>query len=275
MRTSLRCMGEEASSKPSLYWQLAFGLLGASAGLTFVLYVVGDFVEARRFDTLKLPGAQTVAPLSHDSLVAVGGRTLLPPLLGALGTAALFAVLVAASRVRPRNDAAVVAAVLGAVAAAAIALAALGVGAWENAGFVLLVEAVAWAGWARFRQAHRQEDPVIPAARIAGLGAFVVACIIATVVLVQVWRPPAHLEYANVKLRHGGHECGIYLALTSDDVYLAPALPGHHGSYRTLRRIVALPRADVQMIILWRKTPVRDAGADDAAASKNPACARS
>ncbi len=242
MRTSLRCMGEEASSKPSLYWQLAFGLLGASAGLTFVLYVVGDFVEARRFDTLKLPGAQTVAPLSHDSLVAVGGRTL---------------------------------AVLGAVAAAAIALAALGVGAWENAGFVLLVEAVAWAGWARFRQAHRQEDPVIPAARIAGLGAFVVACIIATVVLVQVWRPPAHLEYANVKLRHGGHECGIYLALTSDDVYLAPALPGHHGSYRTLRRIVALPRADVQMIILWRKTPVRDAGADDAAASKNPACARS
>jgi hypothetical protein len=58
---------DRAVPRSSPSWQLFLGLLGASAGLTFVLYAVGDVVEARRFETLVLPGAQTVAPLSHDS----------------------------------------------------------------------------------------------------------------------------------------------------------------------------------------------------------------
>lgn len=51
---------------------------------------LGAMVEYRRFQTLMLPGTQTIAPLAHDSLVAVRARHLAPPALGAIATALLY-----------------------------------------------------------------------------------------------------------------------------------------------------------------------------------------
>ena len=266
-------MTDRDAPRSSPSWQLFLGLLGASAGLTFLLYAVGDVVEARRFDTLVLPGAQTVAPLSHDSLIAVGGRTLGAPLLGALGSSALLVVLVAVSRVRPRVGSALVAAVLALVAAVAVALAAGHNIRWENAGFVFLVEVAATLGWLRLRSGSDGVAKPLTTARAAAIVGLGVALIAAVVVLVHVWRPPVDLEYATVDLSKGGRACGIYLALTSDDLFLAPARHDGDG-YHTLRRIVVLPRTDVVRITLMRKTHVWDAGAQAASSLENPACAK-
>ena len=88
---------------------------------------------------------------------------------------------------------------------------------------------------------------------------------VAVVVLVHIWRPPVDLEYAEVDLVNDDHASGIYLTLTSDDLYLAPATQCANGTFRTHRRVVVLPRSKIVRITLSRKAHVWDGGPDMAA----------
>ncbi len=241
-------------------WQIALGVLGASAGLTFALYLVGVFVEVRRFDTLQLPGAQTIAPLSHDSLLAVGGRALLVPFLAAVCSFALFVLLV---RLNARG---VVAALL-VITIAAVATAAAGFGTWEHVAFVAAIEAGAAFGWIRGRPTTASST-----AKLGGVVALAVAGAAAAIVLVHVWRPPVDLEYATVELRPCGSTSGVYLALTTQDLYIAPATR-RDGGYLTHRLVVVVPRTDVMRITLHRKAHVWDGGPIAGTAYAARACA--
>ena len=243
-------------------WEIVLGLLGASAGVTFVVYLVGAMVEVRRFEALKLPGAQTVAPLSRDSLIAVGSFNLVPPLFVAVAAAALFGVLVAVGRGTPARAHANVAAILVVVAIGTALTVAAGLGSWWMAVFVAFLEAAAALGWLRLRAAADRGSSPRGVVAVGAVVALAVGGVGATVVLVNVWRPPVDLEYAEVDLRNGDRVCGVYVALTDADLYLAPAEPRDTG-YVTQRRIVALPRGDVARITLKRRTPVWDGGADE------------
>ena len=251
-------MSDTDGRHDGIRWPLVLGLLGASVGVTFVLYVVGSIAETRRFDALELPGAQTITAVSRDSLVVVGGRALAAPFLAAVCTSALFYLLI---RLSQWKGVAPVAALLILVLIAALVLGKTHVVTWENAGFIALialVSALAWLsirrGWLRGRTHH---------VAAVGLG---VAGMVAVVVLVHIWRPPVDLEYAEVDLVNDDHASGIYLTLTSDDLYLAPATKCANGTFRTHRRVVVLPRAKIVRITLSRKAHVWDGGPDMAAA---------
>lgn len=237
---------------------LILGILGASAGITFSFYVIGAVVEYRRYETLELPGTQTVAPLAEDSLVALGARHLAPPALGAAGTAALYLLLVAIGRDRSRLSVALVTATLAAITATAFGIKLLGgVGTYENVAVVLLIEVVALLGWIASTSDSERIGTWWPSRHslAAGILALGVAAVAATFVIVHVWRAPVDLEHARVDLREGRDLCGIYLALTDAYLYIAPASKQHDG-YHTHRRVVALPLADVKSFELSRKQHV-------------------
>jgi hypothetical protein len=252
-------------------WQLLLGLLGASAGITFVLYLVGAIVVTRRFGTLMLPGAESITPLSREPLIAVGARALLAPLLAAAASSALFGLLVAIRLAQPRRERGLVVAVLFVVAAVAAGTVAAGYGVWENAAFVGLVEVVAALAWLRFRRT-RDGPGLRPAFRIGAVMALGVAGVAAAVVFVHIWRPPVDLEYAEIELRDGGGTAsGIYLALTDNELYVAPA--GRcEGGFVTHRRVLVLPRSDVKRITLHRKTHVWDGGPQQPGAPADAGC---
>lgn len=251
-------------------WQLVLGLLGASAGITFVLYLVGAIVVTRRFGTLVLPGAESITPLSRDPLIAVGARALLAPVLAAVGSSALFGLLVAIRSSQPRRERGLVVAVLVVVAAVAAGTVAAGYGVWENAAFVGLVEAVAVLAWLQLRRT-RDGSVLRPALRIGALMALGVAGVAAAVVFVHIWRPPVDLEYAEIELRGGGMTSGIYLALTDNELYVAPAGRCDEG-FVTHRRVLVLPRSDVMRITLHRKAHVWDGGPQEPGAPADSGC---
>ena len=237
-------MSDTDGRHDGIRWPLVLGLLGASVGVTFVLYVVGSIAETRRFDALELPGAQTITAVSRDSLVVVGGRALAAPFLAAVCTSALFYLLI---RLSQWKGVAPVAALLILVLIAALVLGKTHVVTWENAGFIALialVSALAWLsirrGWLRGRTHH-----------VAAVGLGVAGM---------------DLEYAEVDLVNDDHASGIYLTLTSDDLYLAPATKCANGTFRTHRRVVVLPRSKIVRITLSRKAHVWDGGPDMAAA---------
>ena len=236
-----------------------------------MLYTVGWFIELRRYATLKLPGATTVASLSRDPVIGVGARHLLAPFVAAGATAALFVLLVTLVPSGPRS-ARVVGPTLAAVALITVVLVRVGGGNWENAGFVLAIEGVAVLGW--FATTKKRGSGWWPSstAGAAGLIALAVASVAAAFVLVHVWRPPVDLEYVEVTLRNNGRACGIYLALTDNDIYIAPAEASKDG-YKTRRVIVALPRTDVLRFTLSRKQHVRDGGPPAGRKTPVPACA--
>jgi len=275
-------------------WPLLLGLLGASVGFTFVLYVVGTIAETSRFHALKLPGDQTITSFSHDPLVVIGGRALAPPLLWAVSAFALFYILVALSRretkrrdergdtnqergdpsrervaLPPRSLAAVGAVFVGAAVAVGVVVHAQ----WWNYPVVALVTvAVAVLGLRHLRRpdlrAHRQ---VLSTGAAIGL---VAAGVVWTVALYDMWTPPVHLEYAEVHFVGGGQACGIFLTLTSDDIYLAPARE-EDDTFYTHRRVAVLPRSKVEQITLSPRVPVRDDRADMSNADKSDlACLR-
>ena len=264
-------MPENGGSRAGARWQLLVAVLGASAGLTFLLYLVGLIVLTRRFGTLLLPGAETIAPLSRDPALAAGGRALAAPILGAIGSAVIFSALVVGSWRWPRRQRRVVLVVLGVVALLAlIPIGALQWGKWEYALFAALLAVaavVAWwvlcrlvKGWTN----ERGERRPVPkwrgkAVGVAGVTAFVVALIAGSVVAVHLWRPPVDLEYAEVALRPGGTVNGIFLALTENELFIAPAVRCSDG-YVTHQRVLVVPRGDIKRITMHRKAHVWDGG---------------
>jgi hypothetical protein len=243
-------MSEKDGQNDGIPWNLVLGLLGASVGVTFALYVVGAIVETRRFDALKLPGAQTITAVSRDSLVAVGGRALAAPFLAAVLALVLFYGMRAAGRWKGVGPV-VVALLL--VLSMALVVGATGLVTWENAGFVGLVAVGSALGWWHFRKDAKSNPRH---AAVVGLG---IAGIVSIVVLVHIWRPPVDLEYAEVDLTNEAPACGVYLTLTSDALYLAPA-SARDGNFYTHRRVVVLPRANIVRITLTRKVHVWDGG---------------
>jgi hypothetical protein len=241
-------------------WTLVLGLLGASVGVTFVLYVVGAVVETRRFDALKLPGAQTITAVSRDSLVAVGGRALAAPFLAAVVALGLFYGMRALDRWK--GVVPVVAALLLALSLALV-LGATGLVTWENAGFVGLIAVGSVLGWWHFGRDQRSNPRH---AAVVGLG---IAGIVGIVVLVHIWRPPVDLEYAQVDLQDDSPVCGVYLTLTSDALYLAPATM-RDGNFYTHRRVLVLPRTKILRITLTRKVHVWDDGSAGSERSNCP-----
>lgn len=253
-------MSEKDGQNDGIPWNLVLGLLGASVGVTFALYVVGAIVETRRFDALKLPGAQTITAVSRDSLVAVGGRALAAPFLAAVLALGLFYGMRALDRWKGVG---LVVAALVLVLSLALVVGATGLVTWENAAFVGLIAAGSALGWWHFPRGEKW-NPRHGA--VVGLG---IAGIVGVVVLVHIWRPPVDLEYAEVDLIDDGPACGVYLTLTSDALYLAPATE-RDGSFYTHRRLVVLPRPKIVRITLTRKAHVWDGGSDGSEPSTCP-----
>jgi len=239
-------------------WMTVFlALLGASAGLTFVLYVVGGFVEVRRYETLKLPGSQTIAPLSRDSLIAYGARALFVPLLGAAAGAGLFVIL---ALLRKWRGKAVALAVCGPIVIVLCVFARL-TGTGESVGFVLLLAVCAVVGLF--------VDASVPLVA-AGVAA-IVGVIAAAVVITHIWRPPTDLEYATIELRDGTRACGIYLSSTGDDIFIAPGR-NDGDTYFTQREVLVVPRPDVRLLTLHRRIHVRDGGTVRAGTANSRDC---
>lgn len=250
-------MAESERPRAQISWQTVIALLGASAGLTFALYLVGVLVVTRRFGTLRLPGAETIVPVDREPLLAAGARALLAPMLGAAASLLLFALLVwIGRRVGRQRDLLAIAAVLATIALVAVTLKTVrDWGTWENSGFVGAIEVAAVAGWA----IHRWGVTTVRTAVFMALG---VAAFASAFVLAHVWRPPVDLEYAEVELRGGGAASGIYLALTDSELFVAPAARCEDG-YVTHRHVLVVPRGDVQRITLHRKAHVWDGGRRD------------
>jgi hypothetical protein len=276
-------------------WPLLLGLLGASVGFTFVLYVLGTIAETSRFHALKLPGDQTITAVSHDPLVVIGGRTLAPPLMWAVSALALFYILVALGRRETerrdaRGDASdgrgdtskkrvalpvrSLAAVGAVFVGAAVAVGVVVHAQWWNYPIVAVATvSVAVLGLWHLRPkdlgAHSQ---VLRTGAAVGL---VAAGVVGTVALYDMWTPPVHLEFAEVHFVGGGQACGIFLTLTSDDIYLAPATE-EDDTFYTHRRVAVLPRSNVESITLSPRVPVSDdrRGADGGADKSDLACVR-
>lgn len=168
----------------------------------------------------------------------------------------------------PKREFACVAIVLAFVAAFAIVF--MAQGKWEAAGFIALLELAAVVGWVLLRHLVKgwtyergERRPFVKwrarAVGVAGALGMSVFLVASAVVAVHVWRPPVDLEYAEVALRSGGSANGIFLAVTENELFVAPAVDCKDG-YVTHQHVVVVPRGDVQRVTLHRKQHVWDGG---------------
>lgn len=91
------------NDQPYGWWTVAVTLLGAAAGITGFVALVGGAILWIRFDELGLPADRAVAALPKSVLLAVGAHTVVGPIVAGL-VALLFLMSVAAGCVRGGED---------------------------------------------------------------------------------------------------------------------------------------------------------------------------
>jgi hypothetical protein len=227
--------------RPPSVAALLLGVLGASAGFTFFLYVVGALLEFRRLQTLHLAAQDAVPELPQQALLVLAAHALLVPLaLGAVASVVL--VLLYAPMTRGLMIAAVAVVVLG----CAVLIPFLG---WRDRAAVVTSAAAGVAGW--WLVARRRWGVGRAAATV-----FVAAALLgAAIAFVNAWRPPVHLACARLTLTHGGRLEGFYVGASSQDFFIAPGV-----GRRSVRRLAVVPRATVARLTLGKTIAVRDGG---------------
>ncbi len=228
-------------SRPPSMAGLVLAVLGASAGFTFFLYVVGALLEFRRLQTLHLAAQDVVPELPQQTLLVLAAHALLVPL--ALGAAA-STVLVLLSL--PMTRALMLTAGAAVVVGCAALIPFLG---WRDRSAVISSAVAGVAGWllvARRRWAVRR----------AAVTVFAAAALLGAVVaFVNAWLPPVHLACARLALTDGGRIEGFFVGASSHDFFVAPGI-----ARRSIRRLDVVPRATVARLSLGRTVGVRDGG---------------
>ncbi len=221
--------------------------VGAAAGLTILVSLIGTLVSWARFYALDLPSHAASATLAQSTLLLRGANALAGPIaagLAAAGLSLLLRWLVSAPRRRGVTAAATVFVLLLAVAATAV------LAPWNIAVYVALTCVLVAASLTPWIQKLR--PPV---------GAYVTFCSVVGIgVLFLIWgalRPPTYLERAEVTFSNGSQPLhGFWIADSSTTVYIAPRMGGADGPCQVTGEILAFPREDVLSIRFESAVPV-------------------
>jgi hypothetical protein len=220
---------------------LVLAILGASAGLTFFLYVVGALLEFRRLQTLHFAAQDVVPALPQNTMLVLAAHALLVPI--ALG--AVAGVVLALLRT-PQMHGLMLIATAAIVVACVVLFPFLG---WRDRGAVAGAALAGVAGWAA---AARRGWSAWHAATIV----FGAAMLLGTsVAFVNAWLPPVHLACAQLALADGSVVQGFYVGASSDEFFVAPG-----RGRRSVRRLYVLPRSKVERLSLYGTVAVRDGG---------------
>jgi hypothetical protein len=219
----------------------------ASAGFIVLIQLVGRAVMWGRFHSIGLPATQAISLQPLEVLLANGAAALLVAI--ALGLAAVTALLVIETLLRPRGverqgrvvllavlELILLAAVLEQPASWAQRVAALSAG---------LVAGVVF--WVLAERANTRRAVLALFMLIAAVGG--------VLAYVRNAGPPAKLPFVSVYLKDGSMTTGAYVALASDTVYLAP-----DSFNRTYGEISAIPRTEVKRISVTPPQEFEEAG---------------
>jgi len=222
--------------------------VGAAAGLTVLITLLGGLASWARFDTLDLAQNAAIASVSQTTQLIAGVTALALPVgvgLFAAGLSLLVRRYVRA--VRWRWVLAYVVAVL-VVAALTAGVAAL-IGVFDP---LYLAVLVASAGLLVFVTLTRLSTPTVGYAVFFSIVAF--GMVVATTHIV---RAPTHLERAEVIFSDGHPPLfGFWIAATSDTVYIAPQLGGRRGPCEVEGYILGFPRDHIARIRLEARVNV-------------------
>jgi hypothetical protein len=222
-RSSSVMSSRSGEQQPSRLATTVLGVLGAVAGVTFALYLVGVLFEFRRLKTLGLPADQPVSAMPHDLLLVVGVRSLLVPVGVAIAaTAAGFLASVAALRTDRSASTAqrsLAAAGLAGIASGAIIFVVVPHGRLRVEHVVLVAAGVLFAGAARYASGRWRW---LPRAHLAAFACMLVVGL--AVAYGHATHPPVHFDYAVVFFADGRTESGFYIGRDSDEIFLAPSV---------------------------------------------------
>lgn len=237
-------------------WQEFLGAVGKATGIVAFVYFVGGAIVWERLHVLRLPATQGVEPLPRELLLVVGARALAWPL--ALGLLAIVAVHALSRLPQPGTRVPVYAVHLKLVRlpppstrtlvrATYVTLVGLfGAALGLTVQFETVQQAIfvgCFGLFAGVGLALARVERATP--RQVSVGLFVSLALVGVVVeAVDIYRPPVHLEYANVFLSHGKKEVsGFFIGETADTVYIARNKNSHVCGW-----ITALPRSEISRL---------------------------
>lgn len=233
-------------------WRIAVEILGALAGVTIVLYLVGGLIYAARLRALGLPIDAGVALVPNGSLVVAGVRALWLGLVLAVGVSLIIRVLDPVHRGPARRRRLMIAA--GAVVLLVFTPVLLLVlqeplTKPQRLVFTLFAVGAAAVAIALLVRARSHRGILYPLAAVVLVTGMVLHG-------ASQWLPPTELDFVSVRLQSGDVTDGYYLASDSSTVYLVPNV-----GEASIRTVTALPRKDVAaMTITLEKAAVRPIG---------------
>jgi hypothetical protein len=223
-------------------------LAAASAGFVVLIQLVGRAVMWARFDAIGLPATQAVSLQPLEVLLANGAGALGVAIgLGIAAVAALAALdRLLEPRVR-RHGRAVLLAVLELILVAAV----LEQRASWGQRFVALGSGLAAGAvfWALAQRKHMDFRRLVLAMFL------LIAAVGGVLAFVRNSGPPARFPMVTVFLKDGSLTTGAYVALSSDDLYLAA-----DSFNRTYGQLTAIPRAEVARFALSPPQDYEEAG---------------
>ena len=217
-------------------WKVAVEVVGAAAGATALLFVVGGILVAARLEGLNLPVSGGVALLPTSVLAVTAIKAIGLSLLAA---AALLALVLPLAFARREAKGAIATICCGAVAAAG-----LSVTLSAQPPQLAVVAGVAISAYAAVVAAvllNRDSAPARVALVVVGT-ALVVG---PTLQVLAALAPSGNLEYASVRLRSGERVDGYFIARTSSAIYVAPNVDD-----RVVGNITAIPEKDIASVAL-------------------------
>jgi hypothetical protein len=227
-------------------------LAAAAAGFVVLIQLVGRAVMWARFDAIGLPATQAVSLQPLEVLLVNGAGAL--GIAIALGVAAVGALAATDRILDPRvrlHGRAVVLIVLELILVTAVVeqraswgqrFVALGAGLVAGAVF-----------WALAQREHLDFRRLVLAVFL------LISAVGGVLAFVRNSGPPARFPMVTVFLKDGSLTTGAYVALSSDDLYLAA-----DSFNRTYGQLTAIPRSDVTRFALSPPQEFEEAGRDSA-----------
>ena len=221
--------------------------VGAAAGLTILVSLIGTLVSWARFYAVDLPSHAASATLAQSTLLLRGANALAGPIVAGLAAAGLTLLLRWLVSLPRRHGVTVVVSILVlllAVSAAAV------LAPSSIAVYIALTGVLVAASLTPWIQNLR--PPVaayVTFGSVVGIG-----------VLFLIWgalRPPTYLERAEVTFSNGAQPLhGFWIADNSTTIYIAPRMGGADGPCQVTGEILAFHREDVLSIRFERAVPV-------------------
>jgi hypothetical protein len=214
-------------------WEVALGILGAAAGLSVFVIVLGAFVMWVRLDSVGLPPERGLAISSKQTLAVLGMHKLVMPLvLSAAVVGVVFALLgigvTKAGTLQLRRAAANKRRLRLICGAALLATCVFAISTPLTPTFAMATAGLAIPVVAAYVAAVKRLD--IRLSHLRRATAFYVVVVVIAVALTTEAEPPSILEYATVTLKTGGTDHGYFVGEDGGAIYLG--IPG--GSVLTI-----------------------------------------